>query len=82
MTKAATFSAIKSLGRELTVRCTDGEYRVSYAVAAIKMNTNLSHTDAVAKSEAMAYYTDCAQDAIDTAIAMHDAYKHNSNVFA
>lgn len=57
MTIKQTIAAIKAIPG-MTARCVDGEYRVTF--------TEGSN----ATREAMAYYTDDAQDAIGTARAM------------
>lgn len=63
MTKQETLSTIKAMG--LSARCVDGEYRVTFP-----LDAGLPRTEAIEQAEAMAYYTNDGQDAIDTAAAM------------
>lgn len=81
MNQTQTLKAIKAVGRELTVKRTEsGEYRISFAIEAIQMhNEGMSYTDAKARNEAIAYYTEDASDALATAESMHDWYVNRPN---
>jgi len=59
-----TLANLKSIARALgmTLRCRDGEYRVTFA------------TGTPARLEAVAYYTDCREDAEGT---MRDMFRRN-----
>lgn len=59
MTKQELFTQVRQLG--LAVTALDGEYRVTYGAWQVR--------DA-ARREALAYYTDDRQDALDTARRM------------
>ena len=72
-----TLKHIKSIGRELTVRKTDGEYRIAYAIPAIMMARDCDYNEAREANEASAYYTSDASDALDTAVFMHNSYVNN-----
>lgn len=56
MTQAQTLSAIRALG--LTARAVDGEYRATFKGVSPE------------RAEALAHYTDCRDDAWDTAQVM------------
>ena len=69
-------SDVKAIGRELTIKRTSyGEYRVTYALEAIKLvNDGISHADAIERAEQCAYYTDDKDDALQTARKMHERF--------
>lgn len=50
-----------------TARLTQGEYRVTISPSAIMTSCKLGYTQACDRAEAMAYYTNCPDDAIGTA---------------
>lgn len=70
-TIAGTKLAIANIGRELTARHTDGEWRVSINVEALKLICGYSHAKAMERNEALAAYVTDAQEAIDAAKALH-----------
>jgi hypothetical protein len=74
MTIKKTLAAIKALSPDLTARWIKdtGEYRISFSIYAIGRKwPELDHWDkAEEKNEAMAYYTEDAEDALGTAAAM------------
>jgi hypothetical protein len=81
MTKAQTIAAIKALpGRCMTARCTDGEWRVSFSIPAIQMANDLSYVMAKARNEAVAYYTNDAEDAVASAKAMNDQFVQTGRI--
>lgn len=64
MNKTDTLAAIKALG--LSARCTDGEYRVTARLEAVRPYCP-SQGVALLVLEAWAYYTDCGEDALAAA---------------
>jgi hypothetical protein len=74
MTRKDTLATIKALG--CTARFSEGEYRVSIAPTVLAYDLKLDGKAAMAKNEAIAYYTNDSEDAINTAIEMRK--RHNS----
>lgn len=74
MTQAETLRRIKALGRHMTVRVRDGEYRVSFKIEAIQMVNDCGFIAARDRNETVAYYTYDSADAIATAECMHDQF--------
>lgn len=74
-------AAIASLpGRCMTLRCTDGEYRVSFSIPAIQMANDCSYSDARKRNEDVAYYTNCPDDAVATAKRMNADYINSGRI--
>lgn len=71
MTKAQTIDAIRKIHPALVAKwkADYGEYRVSISHV-YYMNNGMSYKEAIAKNEAVAYYTSDPEDAIGTAKAM------------
>jgi hypothetical protein len=68
-----TIATIRAKG--LTCRCINGEFRISFPLETISAQwPSLSYNEIKGKNEALAYYTDCAIDAIGTANAMLTAW--------
>ena len=65
-------SAIRALG--LSVRCVDGEWRITYRLDDARLGVAvvgpISRARAIERAEAVSYYTNDRQDAIDTARMM------------
>lgn len=80
MTKTQAIKAIKTIGRHMTARCEDGEYRVSFSIPAIQMVNDCSYAVARERNEAVAYYTDDVEDAIHTAISMHKRFVDSGRI--
>jgi hypothetical protein len=83
MTKAATVATIRALSPVLTAKwiAASNEYRVTILHTAYMAECGLSYTAAIEKAEAVAYYTDDADDAIGTARQMVRDF-HSINAMA
>jgi hypothetical protein len=75
MTIKSTLATIRALG-DLRATCADGEYRVTVACLSIQQrHPEVSRMVAIERAEAIAYYTNDADDALCTGavIAAHFA---------
>lgn len=81
MNKAQVIAAIKALpGRCMTARCVDGEWRVSFSIPAIQMVNDCPYSEAKFRNENIAYYTNDAEDALNTAKYMNEQYIHSGRI--
>jgi hypothetical protein len=80
MSKAQTIAAIKAVNPNFTVKLTDGEWRVSFNVQYIMLLNQCDNSAAKLRNETVAYYTDCAEDAVATAQVMQDCAIKNGRI--
>ncbi len=80
MNRSQVLAAIRAMSSTLVLRVTDGEYRVTFATAAIQALNGCSRMEAIERAEAIAYYTCDGADAVGTAARMVAAV-HAANRF-
>lgn len=78
LTKASAIAAIRRIGRELTVRCDDGKWRISIAIPAIQMVNGCDYKTAKTRNEDIAAYADSIEEAIANAKELHAYYSNNT----
>lgn len=80
LTNSKVYAIIKGIGRHMTLRVKDGEYRVSFNIEAIMLANNCDYKTALARNEEVAYYTGEPVDAINTAKEMHARYVRTAKI--
>lgn len=70
MTQAQLYAAIKELSGILTIRKVEDEYRLSINPDYYQAHHGMGRAEAIAKGEAVAYYSDDREDILGTAKTM------------
>lgn len=77
---AHTKASIRGIGSHMVSSYADGEYRVTMKVEAIMMVNDCPRSVAKERAEAIAYYTNDGDDAVNAAKAMHDQFVHSGRI--